>query len=45
MTEVERSLHADGFDQVLLVPAVPDYDGLAETNGTPDGVRTPQTTP
>ena len=28
MTEVERTLRKQGFDQVLLVPTVPDYDGL-----------------
>ena len=39
MTEVERKLRADGFDQVLLVPAVPDYDGLVEVS-RPDEAAT-----
>lgn len=28
MTEIERALRADGYNQVLLIPAVPEHDGL-----------------
>ena len=28
MTEIERTLRAEGYDQVLLVPAVPEHAGL-----------------
>lgn len=28
MTETERALQKEGFDQVLLVPAVPEHEGL-----------------
>lgn len=30
MTEVERTLQNEGYDQVLLVPAVPEHAGLTE---------------
>ena len=30
MTQIERTLRGEGFDQVLLVPAVPEYAGLIE---------------
>lgn len=30
MTEVERTLQKEGYDQVLLVPAVPEHAGLAD---------------
>lgn len=28
MTETERALQAEGYDQVMLVPAVPEHSGL-----------------
>ena len=28
MTEIERTLQKEGFDQVLLVPAIPEHAGL-----------------
>jgi hypothetical protein len=30
MTEIERTLQKEGFEQVLLVPAVPAHAGLTE---------------
>ena len=30
MTEVERTLQKEGYDQVLLVPAVPEHAGLTD---------------
>lgn len=30
MTEIERTLLKEGFDQVLLVPAVPEHAGLQD---------------
>ena len=30
MTQIERTLQKEGFDQVLLVPAVPEHAGLTE---------------
>ena len=30
MTKVERTLQQDGYDQVLLVPAVPEHAGLLD---------------
>jgi len=30
MTEIERTLQTEGYDQVLLVPAVPEHSGLAD---------------
>lgn len=30
MTEIERTLQKEGFDQVLLVPAVPEHAGLTD---------------
>lgn len=30
MTEIERKLLEEGYDQVLLVPAVPEHAGLGE---------------
>jgi hypothetical protein len=30
MTEIERTLEKEGFDQVLLVPAVPEHAGLTD---------------
>ncbi len=40
MTRIERTLHDEGHDQVLLVPAVPEHAGLTEVpdgNGRPPG--------
>ena len=41
MTEVERALRKDGFDQVLLVPALPDYDGLVDAPDTGEKASSP----
>lgn len=30
MTKVERTLHDQGYDQVLIVPAVPEHSGLID---------------
>ncbi len=30
MTQIERTLQKEGFDQVLLVPAVPEHAGLTD---------------
>lgn len=30
MTEIERTLQREGFDQVLLVPTVPEHAGLTD---------------
>jgi len=30
MTEIERTLQKEGYDQVLLVPAVPEHVGLTD---------------
>jgi hypothetical protein len=30
MTEIERKLQADGYEQVLIVPAVPEHAGIAD---------------
>ncbi|HZL34176.1 MAG TPA: hypothetical protein VFC78_02630 [Tepidisphaeraceae bacterium] len=30
MTRVERTLRDEGYDQVLLVPAVPEHSGLTD---------------
>lgn len=30
MTKIERTLQQDGYDQVLLVPAVPEHAGLLD---------------
>jgi hypothetical protein len=30
MTEIERTLFKEGYDQVLLVPAVPEHAGLTD---------------
>ena len=30
MTEIERTLQKEGYDQVLLVPAVPEHSGLTD---------------
>jgi hypothetical protein len=30
MTRVERTLHDQGYDQVLIVPAVPEHSGLTD---------------
>lgn len=31
MTEIERALQKEGFDQVLLVPALPEHAGMMDT--------------
>ena len=36
MTEIERTLRAEGHAQVLLVPSVPEHDGLIDV---PQGVE------
>jgi hypothetical protein len=30
MTEIERTLFKEGYDQVLLVPAIPEHAGLTD---------------
>lgn len=30
MTQIERTLRGEGYDQVLLVPAVPEHAGLID---------------
>jgi hypothetical protein len=30
MTEIERTLQKEGYEQVLLVPAVPEHAGLTD---------------
>ncbi len=30
MTDIERTLRREGYDQVLLVPVVPEHAGLAD---------------
>ena len=30
MTRIERTLHSEGYDQVLIVPAVPEHSGLMD---------------
>jgi len=30
MTEIERTLQKEGFDQVLIVPSVPEHAGLID---------------
>lgn len=30
MTQIERTLRSEGYDQVLLVPAVPEHAGLMD---------------
>lgn len=35
MTEIERTLRAEGYDQVLLVPAVPEHAGLIDVPKRP----------
>ena len=40
MTEIERALFDEGYDQVLLVPTVPEHAGLMDVldeNGSPAG--------
>ena len=34
MTEIERTLQKEGFDQVLIVPAVPEHAGLVDISPT-----------
>lgn len=36
MTEVERKLRSQGYDQVLRVPSVPEYAGLMDLSGDED---------
>ena len=37
MTAIERTLRAEGYSQVLLVPSVPEHDGFADVPPIADG--------